>query len=697
MEATRMTNRLASEPSPYLRQHKDNAVDWWPWSDAALEEAKRQQKPLFVSIGYASCHWCHVMAHESFENPDIAALMNEWFINIKVDREERPDVDAVYMSAVQGMTGSGGWPLNVFATPDGVPFFGGTYWPPTDMRGMPGFPRILQAIHEAWTDDREQLLENANRVLGFLREQEQPISAAASGDPGEAAIGRLEAAFDAEWGGFGGAPKFPQTPTLEFLARRYQRTGATAARTMLTTTLDRMAAGGIHDQLGGGFARYSVDATWTVPHFEKMLYDNAQLMHVYLDAWIATGVPRYAEVVIDTGRWLLREMLLAGGGFASALDADSEGREGAYYVWSDRQIDAILPPDHAAVVRQRFGITPEGNFEGENVLTLAATLDEIADVTGQPAERVAELLAAGATILREHRNRRGRPAQDDKVVTAWNGEAIGALALAGAVLCLPAFLDAARQTARYLLDQARDDDGRLWRMTRQGERRGSGVLEDYTFLAEGLIHLHQADGDIHWLDEASALMDTAIRDFGRDDGPGFYDTPHGSDDLAIRPQSIQDNATPSGNAVAADVLLTLGTLTERRELVDRAAALVESMGALMERHPEGFGRYLAVAERLAAPTYTLVIGGDPESPGHARLTRTALSYPSAALVIAHATPELNEAELARFPVLQDRGGKDGASAAWLCREGACMLPAVSSADLGERLAEMETELSAAGA
>ncbi len=687
-----MSNRLAAEPSPYLQQHRDNPVDWWPWSDEALAEAKRQQKPLFVSIGYASCHWCHVMAHESFENPEIAGLMNEWFVNVKVDREERPDVDSVFMSAVQGMTGSGGWPLNVFATPDGIPFFGGTYWPPSDMRGLPGFPRVLETLHQAWINDREKLLENADRVLGFLREQEQPISAAGGTDPGAAALAQLEGAFDPEWGGFGGAPKFPQTPTLEFLSRRCERTGDATARTMLTTTLDRMAAGGIHDHLGGGFARYTVDGTWTVPHFEKMLYDNAQLMRVYLDAWIAAGTARYAQVVIDTGQWLLREMRLPGGGFASALDADSEGREGAYYVWEDREIDAILPPDHAAVVRELFGITPGGNFEGENVLTLAATLDAIADRTGQPAERVAALLDAGETILRAHRDRRSRPALDDKVVTAWNGEAIGALALAGSTLGLPSFIDAARQSATHLLDAARDGDGRLWRTTRQGERRGNGVLEDYTFLAEGLIHLHQADGDIRWLVEAANLMDIAIADFGRDDGPGFYDTPHGSDALAIRPQSIQDNATPSGNAVAADVLLTLGTLTDRRELVDRATELVTNMGALMERHPMGFGRYLAVAERLATPAYTLVVGGDPRSPGHTRLTRAALRYPSPNLVIAHATPGLDESMLQRFPVLRDRRARDDASAAWLCREGACMLPAISPADLNERLAEMESQI-----
>jgi uncharacterized protein YyaL (SSP411 family) len=691
-----MTNRLATEPSPYLQQHKDNPVDWWPWTEAALDEAKRQQKPLFVSIGYASCHWCHVMAHECFENPEIAALMNAHFINIKVDREERPDVDAVFMSAVQAMTGSGGWPLNVFATPEGVPFFGGTYWPPADMRGMPGFPRVLTAIAEAWRDDRAQLLGNADRVLGWLREQERPIAAGGVelGDPGEAALAKLEETFDDEWGGFDGAPKFPQTPTLEFLARRHHRTGSIAARTMLATTLDRMAAGGIWDQLAGGFARYSVDATWTVPHFEKMLYDNAQLMSVYLDAWIATGTARYAQVAIDTGRWLLREMRLPGGGFASALDADSEGREGAFYVWSDREIDAILPPDHAAIARQRFGITPSGNFEGETVLTLAATLDEIADTTGQPVEHVSQLLDAGSTIMRAHRSRRPRPAQDDKVVTAWNGQAIGALARTGAVLHLPAFLDAARQAARYLLEHARDADGRLWRMTREGHQRGGGVLEDYAFLAEGLIRLHEADADIRWLTEAQALLDTALRDFGRDDAPGFYDTPHGSGDLAVRPQSIQDTATPSGNAVAADVMLSLGALTDRRDLIDRAAALVASVAPAATQHPMAFGRYLAVAERLAAPAYTLIIGGDPATPGHLRLTTTALSYPHPALVIAHATPALSSADLDAFPALQDRGARDGASSAWLCREGACMLPAVSPADLGERFAEMETELSA---
>jgi uncharacterized protein YyaL (SSP411 family) len=691
-----MPNRLANEPSPYLQQHKNNPVDWWPWSAEALEEARRQDKPLLVSIGYSSCHWCHVMAHESFEHPDIAALMNEHFVNIKVDREERPDVDAVFMTAVQAMTGHGGWPLNAFATPDGVPFFGGTYWPPADARGMPGFPRVLESIARAWEHDRANLIENADRVSTYLQDttRARPGADVVSPDLGAAALERLGASFDATWGGFGGAPKFPQASTLEFLVRHLQRTGSTAARTMLTTTLDRMAAGGIYDQIGGGFARYAVDAEWAVPHFEKMLYDNAQLMRAYLDAWASTGRARYAQVALDTGEWLLEEMLLPDGGFASALDADSEGVEGRFYVWSDAEIADILPPDQAAVVRQRFGITPGGNFEGNTVLTLSATIDEIADTTGQPAEHVVELLETGVTILRDHRRQRVRPGRDDKVVTGWNGLAISALARAGAVLHVPGFIDAARRAAGFLLDNVRNPDGSLWRTWTNGERRGNGVLEDYVCLAEGLIHLHRADGDIRWLDEADRLVQFALRDFGREGGPDFFDTPASGTGLAVRPNSLQDNATPSGNSVAADVLLTLGTLTDRRELVERAEALVASLSDVMVEHPGAFGRYLAVAERLVAPIYTLVIGGDRATAGHRRLTTAALSYPSPALVIAHAAPGMDEDHLQRYPVLQDRTGRDGASAAWLCREGACMLPAVSVADLGERLSEMEAELSA---
>lgn len=694
---TTMPNRLANEPSPYLQQHKDNPVDWWPWCDEALEEARRQDKPLLVSIGYSACHWCHVMAHESFEHPDIAALMNEHFINIKVDREERPDVDAVFMTAVQAMIGQGGWPLNAFATPDGIPFFGGTYWPPVDSRGMPGFPRVLQSIARAWEQDRDQLLENASRVTAYLEDTSRArtgIGTELSPRIGAEALETLEGAFDRTWGGFGGAPKFPQAPTLDFLVRHVQRTGSDVARTMLTTTLDRMAAGGIHDHLNGGFARYSVDAEWVVPHFEKMLYDNAQLMSVYLEAWKSTGRARYAEVVAQTGSWLLREMRLSDGGFASALDADSEGVEGKYYVWDDSEIGSILPAGHAAVIRQRFGITPGGNFEGSNILTLASSIDEIATATGQSAEHVRQLIDTGMTIMREHQRLRARPGQDDKVVTAWNGLAITALARAGAVLHLPGFLTAARATAEFLLDTVRDDDGTLWRTWKDGIRRGRGVLEDYIFLVEGLIALHGADGDIRWLTVADELLETAIDRFGREGGPDFFDTPAEGTGLTVRPRSLQDNATPAGNSVAADVLLSMGELTGRRALIDRAEAILSSLADVMPEHPTAFGRYLAVAERVYTPRYTLVVGGDPATAGHQRLTTRALAHPSPALLVAHATPNLSDDILDRFPVFRDRAGRDGASAAWLCREGACKLPAVSTADLKERLKEMESELSA---
>jgi hypothetical protein len=415
-------------------------------------------------------------------------------------------------------------------------------------------------------------------------------------------------------------------------------------------------------------------------------------MGVYLDAWRATGAPRYAQVVVETGEWLLREMRLADGGFASALDADSEGVEGRFYVWSDAEIDAALPDDLATVIRQRFGITPQGNFEGENVLTVAATVDEIASETELTAEDITSALEAGVAILRDHRLRRVRPGQDDKVVTAWNGLAISALARAGAVLRMPTFLAAAQRAADFLLGAVRREDGTLWRTWKDGQCRGNGVLEDYVCLAEGLIHLHQADGEIRWLREADDLLATAIRDFGREGGPDFFDTPATGTGLAVRPHSVQDNATPAGNSVAADVMVTLGTLTDRPELVERAEAILSALTDVLREHPEAFGRLLAVAERLYHPASTLVIGGEPDAPGHLRLTRAALAAEGPDLVIAHATPGLAAPDLDRFPVFRERTGQDGASAAWLCRGTSCMLPAFTVTELEDRLARARSEM-----
>ncbi|HEV2127035.1 MAG TPA: thioredoxin domain-containing protein [Thermomicrobiales bacterium] len=691
-----MSNRLANEPSPYLQQHKDNPVDWWPWSDDALEEARQQDKPLFVSIGYSACHWCHVMAHESFEHPELAAFMNEHFLNVKVDREERPDVDTIYMNAVQAMVGHGGWPLNVFATADGVPFFGGTYWPPVDARGMPGFVRVLETIATAWQRDRESLLENARRVTGYLESisQQRPNYEAVRPSLADEALETLGNSFDSHWGGFGSAPKFPQVPTLDFLARHLQRTGSDEARRMLTTTLDRMAAGGIHDHLAGGFARYSVDAQWVVPHFEKMLYDNAQLIRSYLEAWKATGTPRYAEVVRQTGNWLLTEMQLPGGGLASALDADSEGVEGKFYVWSDSEIHELLDGDVAEVVHRRFGIAPAGNFEGNNILTLAESVEDIATSLGKPVSEVQKLLDEATARLRERRSSRVRPGQDDKVVTAWNGLAVTGLALVGAALRIPRFVDAAEEAARFMLTSVRNDDGTLWRTWKDGERRGNGVLEDYIFLAEGLIHLHQATGKIRYLDEADAIFGKAVELFNREGGADFYDTPAEGTGLAVRPHTLQDNATPAGNSVAADVLLTLSEVTSRSEMAERAEEIVSGVADLLTEHPGAFGRYLAVAERLYSTPYTLVIAGDPTSDIHRELTQLALAHPQPSLVVTHATPKLDERTLHRYPVLQERAAVHGVSTGWLCRQGACMLPATTVDELQERLRETDRSLTA---
>jgi uncharacterized protein len=691
-----MPNRLAQEPSPYLQQHKDNPVDWWPWSDDALEEARRLDKPLLISVGYSACHWCHVMAHESFEHPGIAKFMNEHFVNVKVDREERPDVDAVLMSAVQAMIGHGGWPLNAFATPDGEPFFGGTYWPPVDARGMPGFSRVLETIAAAWQQDRASLLENARRVTGYLEQisRKRPKGGAVNPGIADDAITSLTTTFDTAWGGFGAAPKFPQAPTLDFLSRHLQRTGSDSARQMLTTTLDRMAAGGIHDHLTGGFARYSVDVAWIVPHFEKMLYDNAQLMRVYIDAWRVTEVPRYAEVAVQTGDWLLDEMRLPGGGFASALDADSEGVEGKFYTWSHEEITELLPKDISDVIRHRFGVTAEGNFEGVNILTLAAETTEIAEATGKPADVIRTLLEEGSQHLRDHRATRVRPGRDDKVVTAWNGLAISSLALTGTVLGIPRFVDAAGATATFLLDAVRNADGTLWRTWKDGERRGHGVLEDYVSLAEGLLYLHQATGDIQFAEDAAALLDTVLAVFGRNDGADFFDTPAQRTGLTVRPASLQDNATPAGNSVAAELLLTFGELSARPELVERAETILASVSDLLAEHPGAFGRYLAVAERMYLTPYTLVIGGEPASDSHRALTQTALAHPQPALIVAHAAPNISEAMLERFPVLRDRGAVDSVSAAWLCRLGACMLPATTVDEMVSRFAEMDDALAA---
>jgi uncharacterized protein YyaL (SSP411 family) len=677
-----MPNRLATETSPYLLQHKDNPVDWYPWGDEALTRARSEDKPILVSIGYSACHWCHVMAHECFENPDVAARMNDRFINIKVDREERPDVDSIYMTALQAMSGQGGWPLNVFLTPDGVPFYGGTYWPPADRQGMPGFPRVLDAIHAAWTGNRDALQATATQVLGYL-------SASASGalsgndlseDIPDAALQRLWSQFDRAWGGFGQAPKFPQASVLEFLLRHYRRTGDEVALTMLTVTLDRMADGGIHDQVGGGFARYSMDGEWLVPHFEKMLYDNAQLMSIYLDAWRITGRDGYREVVDGIAGWLLREMRSSDGGFYAALDADSEGVEGRFYVWSLDEVDTLLGPEEADLARVHYGVTESGNFEGATILHIARPLEDIAASTGESLEVLVERRNRIRKTLLRAREGRIQPGTDTKIIVSWNGMAIKALATAGSALGRADLVDAAQQAASLIVDTGVHDGGHLVRTLTAGQPAGDGMLEDHAFLADGLIALHAATGRHEWLERADALAGVVIDRFLHTDGPGFFDTSSDHQQLIIRPRDLQDGAIPCGNSVAIDVLKTLAHLRDDERYAAHVDGLLSALAVPMAEHPTAFGRFLAVLERHLADARHLVLAGG----GAAAALQAAFDERYEPFItLAHA---IQGGEVEGWPTLADRSLPDGSiAAAYLCQGRTCLPPITSPANLVSRL------------
>ncbi|MFS0704769.1 thioredoxin domain-containing protein, partial [Cellulomonas sp. 179-A 9B4 NHS] len=611
-----MPNRLAAATSPYLLQHADNPVDWWEWGDEAFAEARRRDVPLLVSVGYAACHWCHVMAHESFEDPATAAFMNEHFVCVKVDREERPDVDAVYMSATQAMTGSGGWPMTVFTTPDGRPFFCGTYFPPRRVQQVPSFPEVLAALAAAWRTRRDEVVSSAAGIADALGRR--PPAAADGPDLVDErvvarALGALGATYDERDGGFGGAPRFPPSMVLEWLLRHHARTGDADALAMARRTLDAMARGGMYDQLAGGYARYSVDATWTVPHFEKMLYDNALLLRVHLHAWRLTADPLDRRVAVETADWLLAELRTPEGGFASALDADSEGREGAFYAWTPAQLRDVLGDDDGAWAADVLGVTDEGTFEhGASVLQRQH----------EPAD-VARLDAVRAR-LREAREQRPRPARDDKVVSAWNGLAVAALAEAGALLDRPDWVDAARRCARLLADlhtRSAPDGDRLVRTSRDGVAGGApGVLEDYADVAEGYLALSAVTGEAEWSTRARRLLDTVLAHFPDGEG-GFYDTADDETDAVLgalrRPQDPTDGPTPGGQPAAAAALVTLAAATGSLEHREAALAALRVPLQLALRYPRAAGWALATAEALLdGPREVAVVG-----PGHDAGTR----------------------------------------------------------------------------
>ncbi|MCL7376074.1 thioredoxin domain-containing protein [Streptomyces sp. 35G-GA-8] len=683
-----MANRLAHETSPYLLQHADNPVDWWPWSPAAFEEARRRDVPVLLSVGYSSCHWCHVMAGESFEDPTTARYMNAHFVSVKVDREERPDVDAVYMEAVQAATGQGGWPMTVFLTADGEPFYFGTYFPPAPRHGMASFPQVLEGVSAAWKDRRGEVAEVAARIVGELAGRS--LAYRGDGVPGEEELAQallgLTREYDAARGGFGGAPKFPPSMAVEFLLRHYARTGAEGALQMAADTCEAMARGGIYDQLGGGFARYSVDREWTVPHFEKMLYDNALLCRVYAHLWRATGSDLARRVALETADFMVRELRTAEGGFASALDADSDDGsgahvEGAFYVWTPDQLREVLGESDAAFAARYFGVTEEGTFEkGASVLQLP--LDGgVADAARVDSVR-RRLLAA--------RDGRPRPGRDDKVVAAWNGLAIAALAETGAYFDRPDLVERATEAADLLVRVHLDDTARLARTSKDGRAgANAGVLEDYGDVAEGFLALAGVTGEGAWLEFAGFLLDIVLDRFVAEGGT-LYDTANDAERLIRRPQDPTDNATPSGWTAAAGALLSYAAHTgseAHRTAAEGALGVVKALGP---RAPRFIGWGLAVAEALLdGPREVAVVekpgdDADGTGPGRSALHRTALLGTAPGAVVAAGVAGSDE-----FPLLADRPLVGGEAAAYVCRRFVCAAPVTEVAALKGELGVFE--------
>jgi uncharacterized protein len=655
-----MANALAQETSPYLLQHRDNPVDWLPWGEEALARARELDRPLLVSIGYSACHWCHVMERESFEDPEIATLMNERFVCVKVDREERPDVDAIYMEAVQAMTGHGGWPLNVFITPEQVPFYAGTYFPPQPRQGMPSWPMVLGAVAEAWQSKRDEIRAQgsvlAARLSGatMLKPAAGPLDASILDD----AVAEARSHFDAVNGGWGGAPKFPASSTIEFLLRR----GETA---MALQTLRSMASGGIFDQAGGGFARYTVDATWTVPHFEKMLYDNALLARAYLHGWQVSDDPILRRTAEETLDWVLREMTGPEGGFYSALDADSEGVEGKFYVWTVDELRDVLGAD-ADVALAWFGATERGNFEGANILESRGP---------EPEPEVRARIRAALLAAREERI---RPGLDDKRLTAWNALMISALAEAGAVLERMDYLDAARDAATFLLDELRDSDGRLLRTYNAGEAKLNAYLEDHAFLLEALLALYEATFEPRWFHAARELADTLIERFADDERGGFFQTSSDHEQLVARRKEIDDAPIPSGQSSAAFGLLRLAALTGEARYEEQGASVLRLFADLLRRSPLAFGHLLQALDFHLAPAREVALVG----PDTTALERAVRAEFRPHVVLARGDGD----DAAGVPLLEGRTALDGRAAAYVCERFSCLRPVSEPAELQALLA-----------
>jgi uncharacterized protein YyaL (SSP411 family) len=661
-----MGNRLAKETSPYLLEHANNPVDWFPWGSEALSRARTEHKPILLSVGYSACHWCHVMARESFEDPATAALMNRDFVSIKVDREERPDLDQVYMRAVQGMTGAGGWPMTVFLLPDGTPFFAGTYFPPTDRYGMPSFRRVLSAVADAFSKRPADVEETAAQVRDFLNRPSVPLAVGELSPAllDEAAAG-LARAFDPVHAGFGGAPKFPQPMIVEVLLRHHARTGQPAALTMARQTLQAMAGGGIYDQLGGGFHRYSVDERWLVPHFEKMLYDNALLARAYLDAWQVTRDAAFRRVAEETLAFVLREMTSPEGGFYSSLDADSEGEEGGFYLWTPSELEALLGDAGARALGEVFDVTAAGNFEGRNILHPVAP--------GALA-----VLDAARERLMAARAGRTRPHRDEKVIAGWNGLMLRAFADAGRVLDRRDLVMSAEANARFLLDHMRQG-GRMQRSYKDGRAPLAGYLEDQAAVADGVLSLYEATFDAQWLEVVRSLVSEMLAAFWDEAGGAFFDSAKDHERLVARPQDVTDNAIPSGTSLAVDVLLRAGMLLGEPSWTDRATATLQRLAPTAAKAPLAFGRLLTAVDFHLGPVVELAVIGSPQDEQTQRLLQVARErfLPNRVVAVAPAGGAI--------PLLADRRALEGRPTAYLCEHFVCQAPTAEAAELARQL------------
>lgn len=664
-----MANRLAQQSSPYLQQHKDNPVDWYPWGEEAFAAAKQRGVPILVSIGYSTCHWCHVMAHESFEDPVLGQLMNENFVNIKVDREERPDVDALYMQAVQLLGYNTGWPLNVFLTPDGLPFFGGTYWPRQARDGMPSFTNVLINLSELWQRDRSKVVRGGQEVAKHLISSSDLV-----GSPTQVTAQILQRVmralyekFDKKLGGFGPAPKFPQAPTLEFLLRHYSRTQDVAALSMVEITIGAMAEGGIHDQIGGGFSRYSVDGEWHVPHFEKMLYDNALLLPIYADTYVHTQEPLFKHTAEGIVQWLEREMRLPHGGYAAALDADSEGVEGKFYIWTAAEIDKAFDADDADLLKLHFGIADPGTFEGATVLRVVKSDEDLADELSQPLDDVQRRLDNLKAKMLKIRQKRVRPHRDDKAIASWNGMAINGLASSGLALQKPEWIEIASRVARFVVDKMLSEDGSLARSYTNGASSSAAVLDDYAQVIRGLLTLYNASGNDAWLEPAWTMTEYVRAHFPHESGIGFYDTPDTSKDLFTRPRDLTDTATPAGNAAMAEVLQIIGVMRRDDSLIDEGRRIIESMVEVLPRYPKHTGTLSTAAERMVVPPRELIFAGrDVDA------LRNASAFRIDPLIIRGyvSSQKLSSGE---WVFLNDKPAGDTATA-YYCRDYACKAP-----------------------